>query len=690
MSPTDNKRPSLCGLLAIAAGCAVLVGWATGSVALKSIAPGLVAMNPLTAVCFVLCGVALCLRGSEAPAPWRCDVATAIAAIVTGVGALRLSADVLELTFKVDRLLFADSLGDNRMAPNTALCFLLTGLSLATLDFVPRRGPWPAQILALLVATISLVSLIGYAYGAESMYHIAFIAMALNTAAVFHLVAIGILLSRRDRGVMAVVLHEGPGGAMTRRLFPTIAAIPLLGWAGIQGMRIGLYDAPFGVALMVATTLMLFLIATVGIASALNAADQERRTAEQEVRRFNEELEQRVQERTEELGRRDEQLRHAQKMEAVGTLAGGIAHEFNNLLQAIQGYAQLALEGLAVGDQRRNDLEQVLAASDRATTLTRQLLGFSRREVLELADVEPNALVTSLVKMIQPLIGEHIKIETHLAEQVGLIHVDVGHFQQMLMNLCLNARDAMPQGGAISIKTSSVVLNQSYCDAHGDIEPGRYLVLTVADTGTGMPPEVMEHIFEPFFTTKEVGKGTGLGLSMVYGVVQQHRGSVRVYSEVDMGTTFRIYLPTVDQPLATASQEPKPTVLGGSETILVAEDDPFVRKLTVRILNDAGYETITAADGQEAVELFEANANHVSLALLDVVMPRLGGREVLQRLKAVRPDIQAVFCSGYDPEMDQVGFVVEDDLRLIHKPVNPDALLAAIREALDEEPCLVN
>jgi two-component system cell cycle sensor histidine kinase/response regulator CckA len=440
----------------------------------------------------------------------------------------------------------------------------------------------------------------------------------------------------------------------------------------------------------VATVIMLFPIVMVWIAAALNRSDQERRQAELAVRRFNEELEERVRERTEELAKRDEQLRHAQKMEAVGTLAGGVAHEFNNLLQAIQGYTRYAMEGLDQQDDRFKDLEQVVEASDRATSLTRQLLGFSRREVLQLVDVEPNALVSSLVKMIQPLIGEHIKVEAILSVDVGVIHVDVGHFQQLLMNLCVNARDAMPQGGQITIKTAEIVLNDAYCDAHGDIQPGRYLVLTVADTGAGMPLDVQEHIFEPFFTTKEVGKGTGLGLSMVYGVVKQHHGAIRVYSELGLGTTFRIYLPTVEQPATDAVGRPEYSIYCGGETILVAEDDPLVRNLTVRILEDAGYETITAADGAEALELFEANAERVSLALLDVVMPRLGGKEVFHKLKAIRPGIQAVFCSGYDPEMEQVGFVLEDHFRLIHKPVNPEVLLATVREALDEALCPTN
>jgi CheY-like chemotaxis protein/two-component sensor histidine kinase len=375
-------------------------------------------------------------------------------------------------------------------------------------------------------------------------------------------------------------------------------------------------------------------------------------------------------------------------MEAIGTLAGGVAHEFNNLLQAIQGYTQYAMEGLNPEEERCKDLQQVLEASDRAAALTRQLLGFSRREVLQMTDVEPNGLVQSLTKMIRPLIGEHIKIELLLGENVGMVHADPGHLQQMLMNLCVNARDAMPQGGQLSIRTEDVVMTNSYCDVHQDLQPGRYLMLVVADTGCGIPAEVREHIFEPFFTTKETGKGTGLGLAMVYGLVQQHRGAIRVYSELGIGTTFQIYLPVVDGRSEAYLAPIEEQSAGGNETILIAEDDPTVRELTVRMLQRAGYQTLTAADGEEAVRLFEENMDQISLALLDVVMPRLGGREVFQKMKAIKPTLGAVFCSGYDPQMGQVGFVMDDEFKLIQKPFNPKLLLAAVREALDEVVCL--
>lgn len=383
----------------------------------------------------------------------------------------------------------------------------------------------------------------------------------------------------------------------------------------------------------------------------------------------------------------DRQLRQAQKMEAIGTLAGGVAHEFNNLLQAIQGYTRYAMEGLDPDDERSKDLQQVLNASDRAAALTRQLLGFGRREVLQMADIEPNVLVRDLVKMIRPLIGEHIKIDLTLAEDVGLVHADMGHVQQLLMNLCVNARDAMPLGGQLIIKTENLQLTGSYCEFHQNVKAGRYLLLTVADTGCGIPPDVKDHIFEPFFTTKEVGKGTGLGLAQVYGVIQQHQGTIHVYSEVGAGTTFRVYLPTIDHASPAVLAPTHEKARGGTETILIAEDDAMIRELAVRMLQRAGYNTITAADGEEAVRLFEENLDSVSLALMDVVMPRLSGRDAYQKMKAMKPTMPAVFCSGYDPQMAQVGFVVDDELPLLQKPFDPELLLETIRLALDEASC---
>ena len=384
-----------------------------------------------------------------------------------------------------------------------------------------------------------------------------------------------------------------------------------------------------------------------------------------------------------ERNRLEEQFRQAQKMEAVGSLAGGIAHEFNNLLQAIRGYTEFAMDGLPPSEQRYQDLDLVLQSADRATVLTRQLLSFGRRQVLQRTHVDPNQVIAGLTKLLRPLIGENIELQTRLAPDLVPVFADAGQLQQMLLNLCINARDAMSEGGRLIIRSQNISLTEGFCMSHPGAKPGPYLVLSVTDTGSGMTSDVKARIFEPFFTTKELGKGTGLGLAMVYGMVKQHGGIINVYTEPNLGTTFKIYLPTAVG-LATAPEEgPTKHARGGNETILIAEDESVVRNLAVRILTQAGYSVLVAADGAEAVELFEANANEVSLVLLDAIMPKLNGHQTYDRLKLKNPHLPVVFCSGYDPESGQVKLLVDKGVRMVQKPYDPDVLLLDVREALD-------
>ncbi|HEV3021311.1 MAG TPA: response regulator [Pirellulales bacterium] len=385
------------------------------------------------------------------------------------------------------------------------------------------------------------------------------------------------------------------------------------------------------------------------------------------------------------LARRDEQLRRSQKLEAVGALAGGIAHEFNNLLQVIQGYATYALDGLSPGEPRQQDLLQVVKAADRATYLTRQLLGFSRQQVLERVDVDPRRLATELTKLLRPLIGDLVELELRLDADVGTLCADSGQLQQMLLNLCINARDAMPRGGRLSLAIGRVDLERRFCEAHALARPGPYMWFSVADTGCGMSPAVKERVFEPFFTTKDVGRGTGLGLAVVYGIVEQHGGAIDIESDVGRGTTFNVYLPISSGPRTPAARASAPA-RGGEETVLVAEDEQVVRDLTVRILSRAGYRLLVAADGAQALELFRAHADSISLVLLDAIMPRLTGREVYQHIQQAKPGLPVVFASGYDPETGQVRRLGEEGVKILHKPFDADALLRAVREGLDHAP----
>ncbi|HEO71305.1 MAG TPA: PAS domain-containing sensor histidine kinase, partial [Candidatus Hydrogenedentes bacterium] len=341
------------------------------------------------------------------------------------------------------------------------------------------------------------------------------------------------------------------------------------------------------------------------------------------------------------------QLRQAQKMEAIGQLAGGVAHDFNNLLQGILGHIDLALDTLPSHQEACEDLRQARQAAEKAVSLTRQLLALGRRQILQAKNLDLNQVMGDLLPILRRLIGETSTLDIVPGAGLWTVRADPGQMEQVLINLCVNARDAMPQGGRITIRTENAALDAEAAHSHPWVKAGRYVLLTVADTGTGIPEYVQDHLFEPFFTTKEVGKGTGLGLSTVYGIVKQHAGYIEVASQLGRGSTFHVYLPAVDAPPDQPEAASSERLRGGTETILVAEDDPLVRNLTARILQDAGYTVLRARSGEEAVRLFEAHADEVALLLLDVVMPKLSGVAAFDRIRAIRPDANVLFTSGY-------------------------------------------
>ena len=384
-----------------------------------------------------------------------------------------------------------------------------------------------------------------------------------------------------------------------------------------------------------------------------------------------------------ELKTLEAQLRQAQKMEAIGQLAGGVAHDFNNLLQVIHGFGEIAMLGVDADDPIREDLREVMAASGRAAVLVRQLLAFSRKQVLELRDVDLGQVVGDLVKMMGRVIGEHIALEITQGENLGIVHADPGQIEQILMNLCVNARDAMPEGGRITIETENVVIDEEFIATHSWAKPGDYVRLSIADTGFGMDEETLAHAFEPFYTTKDIGEGTGLGLATVYGIVKQHEGIVNVYSEIGEGTKFSIYLPQVEASEEKIDNVIEAPPMGGSETILVAEDDDTVRGLSRLILEKAGYTVLPTADGEEALRVFEERADEIDLALLDVMMPRLGGKGVFDKIHEQRPEMRVLFASGYSAGAIPTAFIVEEALRMIKKPYTADDLLRHVRESLD-------
>jgi PAS domain S-box-containing protein len=629
---------------------------------LKSGIPGLVAMNPVTALAFIFAGLSLWMLRVDPGAPSHRPMARLFAVLVILLALLCLSRLYTPWDLGPDRLLFGSEVNGvarglpNRMAPNTALNFLLVGSALLALNYRTRTGRFPAHGFALIAAALAFTALVGYAFQSSLLYGIgAFIPMAVNTAVGFLILAGGVLCSRPAHGVVAVILSGEAGGLLARRLLPAAVLVPLvLAWLRLRGEQAGLYDSAGGVALLTTATILIAGVLISRSATSLNWADVARRQAEDKLRVLNEQLETRVRERTEELrtlfeesplalcsvttdgnvrswnraaeqlfgwtateviggllpivppdrleeyvrlrsqalaghptngfettcvrkdgapvdvsvstaalhdasggvcgviavyadirSRRalEAQLRQSQKMEAVGRLAGGVAHDFNNLLTVIRTGAEFLLADLATDDARRADAVEISNAATRAAALTRQLLAFSRQQMLQLRVVDLNTLIGELEPMLHRLVEEHIAVVTSLAPDLDRVKADPHQLEQVLLNLVVNARDAMPSGGTILIETANVELDAQYPHSHLEAQAGPHVVLTVTDSGCGMDAATQARAFEPFFTTKGAGHGTGLGLATVYGIVKQSGGHIWVYSEIDRGTTFKIYLP---------------------------------------------------------------------------------------------------------------------------------------------------
>jgi len=379
----------------------------------------------------------------------------------------------------------------------------------------------------------------------------------------------------------------------------------------------------------------------------------------------------------------EEQFRQSQKMEAVGQLAGGIAHDFNNLLTAILGNTQLLLRDLPPGDAKRSDVEEIRKASERAASLTRQLLAYSRRQMLQPKVLDLNVVVAEMDKMLRRLIGEHIALVAALQSDLGHVRADPNQIEQVIVNLAVNARDAMPDGGKLTIETANVDLDETFAQAHLGSVPGAYAMLAVTDTGHGMDVNVRAHLFEPFFTTKEVGKGTGLGLATVYGIVKQSGGYISVYSERGRGSTFKIYLPRIATPSATPAAPPRVGAARGSETVLVVEDELAVLTLSRRALEAQGYVVLAASDAAAALRVVERHGGTIHLLLTDVVMPGMSGRDLADRLAAQRPGIRVLYMSGYPGDAVVQHGTLPSGSAFLQKPFSPDGLARKVRDVLD-------
>jgi two-component system, cell cycle sensor histidine kinase and response regulator CckA len=395
------------------------------------------------------------------------------------------------------------------------------------------------------------------------------------------------------------------------------------------------------------------------------------------LRASHQELELRVQ-------HTEEQLRHAQKMEAVGRLAGGVAHDFNNLLSVIQSVSTLALDAMSDPAEMRRDLAEIQLAAERAGRLTRQLLAFGRRQLLEPRVVDLNEILLGSREILVRMIGEDIELSYVPAPALGKVKVDVGQLEQVVLNLAVNARDAMPRGGRLTIETANVVFDAGYGETHPDVNPGPHVMLAVSDTGVGMDRPTLERVFEPFFTTKEQGKGTGLGLSTVFGIVKQSGGSIFAYSELGRGATFKLYFPRAEErrvPSETRMAAVRLEATG--ETVLVAEDDDQVRAIVLRVLARAGYRVLEARSGSEALAVADRHLERIDLVVTDVVMPEMGGPELGSALRRRRADLRLLYMSGYTDDAVLRHGLLEGEVAFLQKPITPDLLLRKVRETLD-------
>jgi len=378
-------------------------------------------------------------------------------------------------------------------------------------------------------------------------------------------------------------------------------------------------------------------------------------------------------------------LRQSQKMEAIGQLAGGVAHDFNNILTVIHGHASLLLVDKSMGTSAARSAQQIAQAAERAAGLTRQLLTFSRRQVMQARRLDLNEVVSNMTMMLGRILGEDIALQLNYWPEPAFIQADASMIEQVLLNLVVNARDAMPKGGQLAIKISVTRIGEQQHEYAPDKRSGQYVCLNVSDTGCGIEPENLRHIFEPFFTTKEVGKGTGLGLATVYGIINQHKGWIEVESEIGKGSTFRVFLPEGKE--ATSVKEAKSaahTVRGGTETILVVEDEVAVRELVCSVLGGRGYKILQAETGVKALEVWQHHKKKIDLLLTDLVMPdHMNGRELAEKLRAERPRLKVIFTSGYSADVVGKDFVLQRGLHYLQKPYDPEKLALTVRDCLD-------
>lgn len=809
-------------------GGIVLLGWSLGNEMLMRILPGLVAMNPVTALGFILAGTSLaCFWLAETKTAFMWGFGRAMGAVLIVIGVFKLTGYIMGWHLGFDQVLFRAHLRNdgtgftNQIAPNTALNFILSGLALWFLHSPVRRFSYRTQNLSLALAFVSLVPLVGYIYRASYLYSIGtYIPMALHTATLFFLLALGLLLAQTEAGVVALFTSNTPGGAVARRLLPFAFGVPiLLGAFTIWVDKTGMYPGEFGVTIVVVGSSAIFTGLIWWNAILLNEADYQRRVAEEQLQKAYDSLEVRVQERTAmlnnvnvalraqivEVQRAEEKIRdqaelldkaqdailvldmqhrvifwnkgaerlygweleevagknadellfkdrsrqqgyeavaqkgawtgeleqirktgqpatvesrwtlvndgkgqprsiliintdvtekksyevqllRSQRMESIGKLAGGIAHDLNNALTPVIVGTQL-LRGNNSDADRDRLLDTISASANRGAAMVKHILTFARGSKGQNQQVPLSNLVKEITKIIQDTFPKSILINVNLGKALWNVSGDTTELYQVLLNLCVNARDAMPRGGELTLNVENLTLSGETKSVFATVPPGDYVVLAVADTGTGIPPEVLPRIFEPLFTTKAPDKGTGLGLSTVAGIVKNHGGFIQVHTEAGQGTEFRIYLPaskSVETSRSNEAEKVLPT--GHGELILLMDDEATVRQLTQTTLQNYGYRVVTAKSGLDGMTVFEEYKDEIKVLVSDTDMPVLDGIAAIRAIQKLKSEIPVIITSGAERDKDQLKRIDTTHLTILEKPYTVEQILNAVAKGLNQSP----
>ena len=646
-------------------GTAVLIGWVADISWLKTILPGRISMKANTAIGFLCSGLALWILLRNSALRIARYLSVAFSFLVLSIGALSLAEYVFHLDLKIDQLFFLDRAQfpyPGRIAQITAINFCAVGIGLLLLSRRYRNGS-AAQFPVVFVGLSAMLAIMGYIYGVPFYGSLGYTSMALPAGVGFLVLSLSMLGCAPEAGIVSLLSSTRPAGWLSRKLLAAAIALPfILGFAAIHTPRL-LGNARLMVAALVVAQIVLFTVLIWISISRLNASEEEEELAK------------------EALAASEQMLRQSQKMEAIGVLAGGLAHDFNNLLNVIVGYSELLIKDASLVRLHRSKVEKIAKAGETATALTRQLLAFSRQQVLQPKALDLNQIIGSTDGYLHRLIKENIEISTSLDPGLMATVIDPTQLEQILLNLVVNACDAMPQGGKLHIETANMVLEQPIA-AQAGVVPGTFIRLKVTDTGIGMDEETRAHIFEPFFTTKPVGKGTGLGLATVYGIVKQSGGFINVESKVGRGTTFLVYLPGSRVAISQDSRNAEASESAGKATILVVEDSEPLRELIFEALESMGYTALVAKDGHQAIRICSQFSETIDLLLSDVIMPKMNGPEVMKRVKQIRPEIAVLFMSGYTHDVTVRHGVSTADVSFIQKPFSSTELMHKVREAL--------